>query len=255
MKLLPMKTRIVRTGLVVAMLAACTVSALNMVRMKEKITGLQGRLQTQMDLRQKAETNLGRTQKDLQTTAAALAQTKAALEVTTVAKQRASEEAATQTRRASELRFELEKTRAEKEAALTELAPFRAAELTAGEVIDAKKEFKRLNEALSAIQEENHLLAVRLKQTGPQTAPVRLPAGLTGKVLVYDPKWQFVVLDVGAEAGMLERGELLVSRDGKLVGKVRVSRVEKDRAIGNVVAGWGAEVTEGDVVIAAYPES
>ena len=65
-----------------------------------------------------------------------------------------------------------------------------------------------------------------------------LPAGLKGKVLVADPKWNFVVLNVGEDQGVLERGELLVNRNGKLVAKVVVRSVQKDRCIANVLPGW-----------------
>ena len=83
-----------------------------------------------------------------------------------------------------------------------------------------------------------------------------LPANLRGKVLVADPKWNFVVLNVGEDQGVLERGELLVNRDGKLVAKVMVRSVQKDRCIANVVPGWElGEVMEGDQVIPAHPAS
>jgi hypothetical protein len=85
---------------------------------------------------------------------------------------------------------------------------------------------------------------------------VYLPASLKGKVLVSDPKWNFVLLDVGEDKGVLERGELLVNRNGKLVAKVVVSRVQKDRCIANVLPGWElGEVMEGDLVIPAHPAS
>jgi hypothetical protein len=51
-------------------------------------------------------------------------------------------------------------------------------------------------------------------------------------------------------------GELLVSRDGKLVAKVVVRSIEKDRSIANVVPGWKlGEVIEGDEVSPAHPAS
>ena len=85
---------------------------------------------------------------------------------------------------------------------------------------------------------------------------VPLPAGLKGKILVTDPKWNFVVLNVGEEQGVLEHGEFLVNRDGKLVAKVKVRSVQKDRSIANVVPGWQlGEVMEGDQVIPAHPAS
>ena len=91
---------------------------------------------------------------------------------------------------------------------------------------------------------------------GIRTYFVTLPASLKGKVLVADPKWNFVVLNVGEDQGVLERGELLVNRDGKLVAKVVVRSVQKDRSIANVMPGWElGEVMEGDQVIPAHPAS
>ncbi len=85
---------------------------------------------------------------------------------------------------------------------------------------------------------------------------VKLRADLRGKILVVDPKWDFVVLNIGQNQGVLEDGELLVSRDGKLVAKVIVRSIEKDRCIANLVPGWKlGEVIEGDEVSPAHPAS
>jgi hypothetical protein len=55
---------------------------------------------------------------------------------------------------------------------------------------------------------------------------------------------------------VLERGELLVNRNGRLVAKVVVRSVQKDRCIANVLPGWElGEVMEGDLVIPAHPAS
>ena len=60
----------------------------------------------------------------------------------------------------------------------------------------------------------------------------------------------------GEDQGVLERGELLVNRNGKLVAKVVVRSVQKDRCIANVLPGWElGEVMEGDQVIPAHPAS
>ena len=40
--------------------------------------------------------------------------------------------------------------------------------------------------------------------TGNEDYVVKLPAGLKGKVVVVDPKWDFVVLDIGDEQGVLQ---------------------------------------------------
>ena len=83
---------------------------------------------------------------------------------------------------------------------------------------------------------------------------IELRADLTGQVIVVDPKWDFVVLNIGDDQGAVEDGEMLVSRDGKLVAKVIIRRVDKDRCIANVMPGWKlGELIEGDVVTPAHP--
>jgi hypothetical protein len=77
-----------------------------------------------------------------------------------------------------------------------------------------------------------------------------LPPGLKGKVIVADPRYQFVVLNIGANQGVLEDGKLLVNRNGKLIGKVKVKSVKSDSSIANVMPGWNlGDVKEGDQVL------
>jgi hypothetical protein len=66
---------------------------------------------------------------------------------------------------------------------------------------------------------------------------------------VVDPKYNFVVLDIGSNKGVEPRGVLVVSRNSKLVAKVRVASVQPDRSIANIIPGWKLdEVMEGDQV-------
>ena len=82
------------------------------------------------------------------------------------------------------------------------------------------------------------------------------PAALRGKILVVDPRWDFVVLNVGDDQGLKDHGELLVSRDGKLVAKIIVRSIQKDRSIAYIMPGWKlGEVIEGDEVTPAHPAS
>ena len=81
-------------------------------------------------------------------------------------------------------------------------------------------------------------------------APVLLPEGLKGKVLAVDPKYDFVVLDIGDDQGVKERGEMMVNRQGKLIGKVRINSVQKDRCVATILPAWRrGEIMEGDQVI------
>ena len=68
--------------------------------------------------------------------------------------------------------------------------------------------------------------------------------------MAVDPKFDFVVLDIGEDQGVLERGEMMVDRDGKLLGKVRIKSVEKDRCVANILPDWKrGEIMEGDEVL------
>ncbi len=150
------------------------------------------------------------------------------------------------------------------ENAQAELAAYKATGLSPQQAANANKEIKRLQTTVASMDTENKILAQKLKKTENELAIYTktnwhgpdLPASLTGKVLVADPKWNFVVLNVGEDKGVLKYGELLVNRNGRLVAKVRVSSVEKDRSVANVIPGWQlGELMEGDLVIPAYPAS
>ena len=65
-----------------------------------------------------------------------------------------------------------------------------------------------------------------------------MPVGLAGKVMTVDPKWHFVVLNIGEKQGVLKDGVMNVHRDAKLIGKVRISTVLPDRCIANVMNEW-----------------
>jgi hypothetical protein len=77
-----------------------------------------------------------------------------------------------------------------------------------------------------------------------------LPPGLKGTILVVDPRWEFVVLDIGENKQVLKDGVMMVHRNSKLVGKVRITNVMAERSIANVMPGWKLdEIREGDQVL------
>jgi hypothetical protein len=254
---------LIRISLIVAIIAGLAVGGLNFVKVKEKITTLQANLKEQTDGRTKAESELASTRKDLTKTTAELKQTKAELEATAAAKEKAEADVAAQTKRAEKLTDDLNKTRQERDNAQSDLAAFKATGLTPEQILGMNKEFKSLQDNLTVSESENKILMQKLRKVETELAryvdpekPVFLPASLKGKVLVADPKWNFVVLNVGENQGVLEYGELLVNRNGRLVAKVVVRSVQKDRSIANVLPGWElGEVMEGDLVIPAHPAS
>jgi hypothetical protein len=79
-------------------------------------------------------------------------------------------------------------------------------------------------------------------------------AGVHGAVLAYNQAYNFVVLNLGALNGVEPNSEMLVLRDGTLIGKIRISSVEPATAIGDIIGNSlarGVQVQPGDSVIYA----
>ena len=114
---------------------------------------------------------------------------------------------------------------------------------------------KATNELSTLKVEQRVLMTQHIKASGelqsflnPKGA-VALPS-LSGKVSAVDPKWDFVIIDMGANHGLLKNGELSISREGRLVARVKVSRVETDYSVANVMAGFKkSDIHEGDAVL------
>lgn len=81
-------------------------------------------------------------------------------------------------------------------------------------------------------------------------AAVPLPTGLKGEVMAVDPKYGFVVLNIGDEQGVKERGEMMINRKGRLIGKVKITSVQKDTSVASIIPAWKhGQVMEGDQVL------
>jgi hypothetical protein len=254
---------LMRISLIVAIVIGLAGVGANFFYVKPKLVGLRDHDKEETRLHQEFQGKFNTTKKDLDKRTAELKQTQATLEATTTAKDKAEADLAAQVKRADKLTEDLSKTRQERDAAQADLAAYKATGVTPQQILGMNKEFKAVQDNLAVANTENKILAQKIKKLETELAVYRdpnffvtLPANLKGKVLVTDPKWNFVVLNVGEDQGVLERGELLVNRDGKLVAKVIVRTVQKDRCIANVVPGWElGEVMEGDQVIPAHPAS
>jgi seryl-tRNA synthetase len=161
----------------------------------------------------------------------------------------------------TEVIAQLKKTEGERDEAQQKLAQWDIVNIPPGQVKATIEKLKKTEGERDAIDKENKILTrkagelqARLdfldgKAGGP---PPQLPLTLKGKVLAVDEKFQFVVLDFGTEQGAKERGELIVSRNGNMVGKVAIATVDQNRCIANIVPGWQkGSLMEGDMVIAA----
>jgi hypothetical protein len=247
-----MKRITIRTGLVVAIVACVTVFSIEMTRIKGKILSLNNRLSAQTAAREKAEADFVNAQEEARKTAISLTRTTKELEAKAA-------QVSAQAEQIAKLTHDVEKLRVERDDARAELAAYHSL-MTPEQVANAAKQIKTLEDSVTAMNEENALLVRSLKRlqrlVPDNICTIQLPPDLNAKVLAVDPKWHFVVLDAGEDQGVIEHGELLVSRGGKLVAKIQVSRVEKNRCVANVMDGWNlAEMMEGDRAIPADPRS
>ena len=254
---------LIRISLIVAILAALAAGVVNFTVVKGKIDSLTTDRNGQRSAKEQAQHELASTKKTLKETVATLKQTQSDLADAITAKQKAVDNLTAANTKVSDLTDRLAKTSQQRDDAQNQLAAYKATGLTPPQVDDLNKDLKQTQMALEVAGEEKLVLTHTVARLQNQINElvgtnyvVTLPPGLKGTVMAVDPKWDFVVLNVGMDQGLLQNGELLVSRDGKLVAKIIVRSVQKDRSIANLVPGWQlGEIIEGDEVIPAHPAS
>ena len=135
---------------------------------------------------------------------------------------------------------------------------------------DLQSQLDDLRGQLDSAEKEKALLADKLQEAqerqaqsreGPKAGSKRRReslsshrAGVHGTVLAYNQAYNFVVLNLGARNGVEPNSEMLVLRDGTLIGKIRVSSVEPATAIADIMTNSlarGVQVQPGDSVIYA----
>jgi len=251
---------LIRICLIVAVVAGLAVGVINFVQVKEVITTTRATLNVTSNNLVQTEGTLRTTERKLKATEGELTVTKETLRTTEETRDQALADAEAKGKRIADLTTKLRQTTTERDEAQAEVAAWNALGIPVNQVKTMIAEFEKSKQEIEVQQAENKMLATKVARLENELAyyrdpdyRVKLPEGLKGKVIVSDPKWDFVVLNVGEDQGVLERGELLVNRDGKLVAKVRVFRVDKDRSIANLVPGWRiGEVMEGDSVFPAF---
>ncbi|MGA2683865.1 MAG: hypothetical protein ABSF51_02310 [Verrucomicrobiota bacterium] len=254
---------LIRISLIVAIVAALAAGALNVFEIRDKIDTLiseRDDFHTQLN---QTQADLASTKQELSKTKDDLTQTQGQLADTQTQLTNALVTATTQQKRADDLSDKLAKTSQERDDAQNQLAAYQTTGLTPAQVVSLNKTLNFTKNELEAVQEENGVLQRTVNRLSTQLAEligtnyvVTLRADLKGRIVAVDPKWNFVVLNIGGDQGVLNDGEMLVSRDGKLVAKVIVRSVQKDRSIANIVPGWQlGDVIEGDEVTPAHPAS
>lgn len=255
---------LMRISLILAILAALGAGTLNVLQVRDKINTLISQRDDYHTKLDQTQNTLTKTQKELATTQSDLAQTRQQLADAQTARKKAEDTAAAQTKKASDLADQLAKAVQDRDAAQADLAAYKGTGKSPQEVLQLIALIKQYQDTITALTDEGKKLNQTIARQSAELASligtnnvvVTLPANLKGNVVVVDPKWDFVVLNIGDDQGVLPNGEMLVSRDGKLVAKVIVRSIEKDQCIANIMPGWKlGEVFEGDVVTPAHPSS
>jgi multidrug efflux pump subunit AcrA (membrane-fusion protein) len=254
---------LLRISLILAIIAGLAAGGLAYMEVTDKIPALTKQRDDENSAKKQALTELASTKNTLKRTQSDLAQTQSDLADTKADRDKEAQLAEDQTKRANDLNDKLAKATADLADTQNQLAAYKATDLTPDQVIKLNKNLKDANSQIEAINLEKTVLQreiVRvkdrlLKYEDPD-AFVKLRADLKGKIEAVDPKWDFVVLNIGDDQGAVEDGEMLVSREGKLVAKVIIRSVQKDRCIANIVPGWKlGDPIEGDEVTPAHPAS
>jgi hypothetical protein len=252
---------LIRISLILAIIAGLAVGTLNIVKVKTIIDTTRKERDEWHSKFDDTDRKLTKTTAELKKTQTALDETKKNLDDTKKQLDVASAKVNDLTAKADKLQADLGAAQKELSDAKIDLDIYRSIFPTTQAAVSAGKEMKAMQERVAAVEDEKKVLQRQLVRVNAElevykdpNKPIGLPASMIGQVLVADPKWDFVILSVGADQGALSRGEMLVNRNGKLVAKVRITSVQKDRCIANVLPGWKlGDVLEGDQVIPAYP--
>ena len=249
---------LLRLSLAVAILASIATFVVGHINVSTKIADMsrtiedtQGQLETTKGQEAKARAEAKKAKGEAETANKQLGETMEALQMTRA-------EATTQRQRADSLADNLEKTTKDKNTYQALVSAWEVLGVTPDQVRGIQQDLKLARETIDVFNDEKRIMARNIitltaeleKYTKGEDKAPPLPAGLKGKVLAVDPKYDFVVVDLGEKDGIIPRGELLVSRDGKLVAKIRILRVEPSRCIANILPQWKqADVLEGDQIL------
>jgi cell shape-determining protein MreC len=126
---------------------------------------------------------------------------------------------------------------------------------TADELVAAAK---KAQDDLTAAQSEQKILQDQLQNSQQQVADLtsainrsksgQMP-GVSGKVTFVDHAWNFVILDVGLSNGVVPNGELIVYRGRNFLGKVRVTKVDPNDAVAEILPDIKGDIQIGDAVL------
>lgn len=250
---------LLRISLIVAILAGIGTIVVTHLKTREHVQGIIGEREQNAKDRDIATARYKKAESNLATTSNKLNQTQAELTKTQEDLSGTKQQLSMVQENLRKTSTDLVKATEDKRAAQAELAKWD--QLGPGIKPEGVRamiaNLKKLEEAIAALGDEKVILVRRVKELDNEIKrlvgedyEVPLPAGTRGNVVAVDPKWNFIVLDIGKTNDILEGGVLMVHRNSQLIGKVRIDEVLPGRSIASPLPGWNlAEIEEGDQVI------
>jgi chromosome segregation ATPase len=228
------------------------------VQVGGKIQTLQGDLATVTQAKDQALEAEGKAKEDAKRARASLDQASKELGMTTNLLSQVTRDLDTQRKRADKASTDLATVTEERNESRQELNKWQILGMPPERIRTELETKKKLEDQVSAQREENKLLVgnvqnltKRLRRYEPAPLP-EVPSGTKAKVVAYDFKYDFVVLDIGKkqEPRLEEGATMLINRDGHLVTKVKITSVGENRTIANIMPEWKMdEPMEGDLAI------
>jgi methyl-accepting chemotaxis protein len=192
---------------------------------------------------------LQNTKQDLENTRQDLAQTKAELATTKAELAERVEEIASLNQQLDRQAAELAQVRSQVSNLERETAQLK------DEVATLTTQSEEMRENLSECEADYQSLQKAYKDlAGEVGTGQQAKKGLAGHILLVNPAWNFVVLDIGSNDGLAPTNEMLVHRSDKLIGRIRVNAVREGLAVAEIMGDWQEiPFRKGDHVIS--PES
>ena len=185
------------------------------------------------------QTDLENTRQDLENTRAELESTKAQLE-----------DARTQIVQLNETIRGKDQELLEKSNVIAGLEEEKST-LTA-QVADLTEQLAGLQDRLAELEEETANLKNQLEKCEGALNPgnITMKTGTTAKIVYANAEWNFVVIDIGSDAGAQASAEMIIHRGETMIGKIRISAVRDNVSIAEVLPAFQKEtVKEGDDVL------
>ncbi len=90
----------------------------------------------------------------------------------------------------------------------------------------------------------------RLKDMIQRSKDGVTPPGVNGKIVSVNRNWNFVVLNIGEKDGLVEKSELIVSRNKQVIGRIRVVSTEANTAVADILVDTlQGQIQDGDDVL------